>query len=456
MEKKLELLKKALPGRVYERPAERYLYAYDATPIPIKRELPAAVVFPESAQEVKKLVEVCYEEEIPLFPRGAGTGLTGGAVPTDGRGVVVSFERMTGLTVRPEDGLAVAEPGVITEKLQKEAERYGLFYPPDPSSYKYSTLGGNVAENAGGPRCLKYGTTRDYVLELETVIKEGELLKTGGPVIKDVAGYDLTRLLVGSEGTLGLFTRITVKLIPKPPARLTLLALFDDLASMGKAVTRLLSGGVFPSALEFMDRDAIRAVKQFKPLELPEVEALLLVELDGWPAALKQEALLAEKLLKEEGARVRRASNAKESEELWLARKSLGPALGRIKSGKINEDVVLPRSAIAEALPLFKEVGRKYGLEVVVFGHVGDGNLHVNLLYEKEDPEQERRAEEAVNEVFEIALSFNGSITGEHGVGLTKKAFLGRQLGPEGLALLKGVKRLFDPKNLFNPGKLLD
>jgi len=272
-----ELLKKALgEDRVREAPPDRLLYSYDATPIPLEKVKPSAVVFPRSREEVVKLVEVCYEENIPIFPRGAGTGLTGGAVPTDPRGVVVSFEKMDRFTVDRENATATLQPGVVTAVFQEEVEKLGLFYPPDPSSYKYSTLGGNVAENAGGPRCLKYGTTRDYVLALETVIKEGEVIKTGRPVLKDVAGYDLTRLLVGSEGTLGLFTEITVKLIPKPPARLTVSALFKDLKSLGRAVTRIFTSGVFPSALEFMEETALRAVSKTGKLSFPQGVAGLL------------------------------------------------------------------------------------------------------------------------------------------------------------------------------------
>ncbi len=435
---------------------ERRLYSYDATPIPIERALPSAVVFPENHEDVVKFVKVCYEEDIPIFPRGAGSGLTGGAVPTSEKGVVVSFERMNAFEVNVDNATAEVQPGVITSQFQDYVEKLGLFYPPDPSSFKYSTLGGNIAENAGGPRCLKYGVTREYVLGLTAVIKEGQNIKTGNPVIKDVAGYDITKLFVGSEGTLGLITSATLKLIPKPKARATALALFDRLEDVGKAVTKIFTSGIFPSALEFMDEDAIRAVEDYKPVGLPKVSALLLIEVDGSPSSVQEDIRDIKNLLQPMGIEVRTAQNKEEEEKLWSARKSLGPALGNLKTGKINEDIVIPRIYLSEAIPEFRRVAKRYDLMMVIFGHIGDGNLHVNLLYDKASREEEERAERAVDEVFEIALKYNGSITGEHGVGLTKRKFLQWQFGQAGYELLKGIKRLFDPKNLFNPNKVVE
>ncbi len=436
---------------------ERKLYSYDATPIPIERAVPSAVIFPESREDVVRLVEVCYEEDIPIFPRGAGSGLTGGAVPTSEKGVVVSFERMNRFEVDVENATAKVQPGVITYEFQEYVEKLGLFYPPDPSSFKYSTIGGNIAENAGGPRCLKYGVTREYVLGIEAVIKEGKVVRTGNPILKDVAGYDITKLFVGSEGTLGLLTEATLKLIPKPQARATALALFNDLETVGRAVTRIMTSGIFPSALEFMDRDAIRAVEDYKPVGLPkDVEALLLIEVDGSKTAVGEQIEEVRALLSEMGVEVRVAQDEESAQRLWTARKNLGPALGNLRTGKINEDIVFPRTYLAEALPKLREIAKKYDLLMVVFGHIGDGNLHVNLLYDKSNREEEERAERAVDEVFELALSYQGSITGEHGVGLTKKKFLRWQFGETGYELLKGIKLLFDPKNLFNPGKVVE
>jgi glycolate oxidase/D-lactate dehydrogenase len=435
---------------------ERKLYSYDATPIPIERALPSAVVFPTSQEDVQKLVKVCYEEDIPIFPRGAGSGLTGGAAPTLEKGVVVSFERMNRFQVDVDNATAVVEPGVITYEFQQEVEKFGLFYPPDPSSFKYSTIGGNIAENAGGPRCLKYGVTREYVLGLTAVIKEGEVIKTGNPVIKDVAGYDITKLFVGSEGTLGLITSAVLKLIPKPKARGTALILFKNLEDVGRVVTKVMTSGIFPSALEFMDKDAIRAVEEFKPVGLPkDVSALLLVEVDGSPQSVKEDIKAVEGLAKAMGLEVKVAEDEESAEKLWTARKSLGPALGNLRTGKINEDVVVPRAYLSEAIRDYRKVAEKYGLLMAIFGHIGDGNLHVNLLYDKKNREEEERAERAVDEVFEITLRYNGSITGEHGVGLTKRKFLEYQFGPVGMEILRGIKKVFDPKNLFNPGKVI-
>ncbi|SHK56684.1 FAD-binding oxidoreductase [Thermocrinis minervae] len=436
---------------------ERKLYSYDATPIPIERSVPLGVVFPENKEDVIKLVEFCYEENIAIFPRGAGSGLTGGAVPTVEKSFVVSFEKMDSFKVDLENSVVYAEPGVVTAHLQEYVEKLGLFYPPDPSSYKYSTIGGNLAENAGGPRCLKYGVTRNYVLGLEAVIKEGKVIKLGSPVIKNVAGYDLMGLFVGSEGTLGLITGATLKLIPKPQERLTALAVFQSLEDVGKAVTKILTSGVFPSALEFMDRDAIRAVEDFKGVGLPrDAEGLLLIEVDGTPSGVREEIGMVEGILKSMGVEVKVSYDKESSEKLWTARKSLGPALGNLKSGKINEDIVVPRSCLAEFLPRVRQIAQKYNLMVAVFGHIGDGNLHVNFLYDKSNPEEEERAEQAVDELFELTLSYDGSITGEHGVGLTKKKFLSWQFGQVGMELLRDIKRSFDPKNLFNPGKVFD
>ncbi len=442
--------------KVSRSPVERKLYSYDATPIPIEKTVPSAVVFPRSEEDVVRLVEICYEENIPIFPRGAGSGLTGGAVPTDEKGVVVSFEKMTGMEIDLDNATATVQPGVVTHNLQRKAEKVGLFYPPDPSSLKYSTIGGNIAENAGGPRCLKYGVTREYVLGLRTVVKEGKLLTTGNPVIKDVAGYDLTKLLVGSEGTLGLITAATLKLIPRPPARATILALFEDLHTVGKAVTRILTSGILPSALEFMDRSAVEVVEEYSPSGLPRGKAILLIEVDGTPSAVREQTEEIAALLSGMGVGVRVAQDERSAQKLWIARKNLGPALGNLRSGKINEDIVIPRVHLAEALPKLREIARRYDLLMVVFGHIGDGNLHVNLLYDRKNREEEERAERAVDEIFELTLSFSGSITGEHGVGLTKKKFLRWQFGDVGYEILREIKRTFDPKNLFNPGKVVD
>ena len=453
----LKQLEKEFEGRVKVDIVERVLYEKDATAIPIETKTPQAVIFPTSKEEVKRIVEVLYNEGIPMIPRGAGSCLTGGAVGYRGDEVVISFEKMNRFRIDLDNATVVAQPGVITSELQRAVEKHGLFYPPDPSSYKFSTIGGNIAENAGGPRCVKYGVTRDYVLGLEGVIKYGESFKFGAPVMKDVAGYDFTKFLVGSEGTLGIITEAILRLIPLPKERRVLLAFFDRLEDVGKAVTKIMTSGVFPSALEFMDRACIKAVNDYKGLGLPEDKVgLLLIEIDGHPIAVQEELIEVENLLKEMGVDVRVARTKEEEEKLWAARRALGPAISKLGSGKVNEDIVVPRSRLAEYIPAVNRLAEKYGLICAIFGHIGDGNLHVNFMFDKSNPEEVQKVEKAVEELFKLTIDFGGSITGEHGVGITKKPFLKLQLGEVGIELVRGVKKLFDPLNLFNPGKLVD
>lgn len=430
---------------------DRLLYSYDATRIKMK---PDVVAIPQNEEQVSKIVQICYEEGIPITPRGAGSGYTGGALPVKG-GILISFEKMDRILEIDEDNaVARVQPGVITYKLQKAVERIGLFYPPDPASYKYCTLGGNVAENAGGPRCVKYGVTREYVMELNTVIHTGEIIHSGRPTLKDVAGYDITRLFIGSEGTLGLFTEITVKLIPKPQATKTAMAIFPEISSVGKTVKDIFKSGIQPSALEFMDKLAINAVEDFGHFGLPrDAEVLLLIEVDGHPVALKEQITEVAKICEKNGAKVEIAQNYKEAEKLWEARRALSPAVSKLGRVKINEDIVFPRSYLPEALPKLREIGKKYNLKMVNFGHIGDGNVHANFMIDGKDEDELKRTERAVEEVFELALSFGGSITGEHGVGITKASFLKKQFKQTELNIMKDIKNVFDPKGLINPGK---
>ncbi len=438
--------------KVLDDKMDRLLYSYDATRI---KMLPEVVVIPENKEEVQKIVKICYEEGIPVTPRGAGSGYTGGALPVKG-GVVVSFEKMDKILEIDEDNaVARVQPGVITNRLQQAVEKRGLFYPPDPASYKFCTLGGNVAENAGGPRCVKYGVTREYVMELETVIHTGEFIHTGRPTLKDVAGYDITRLLIGSEGTLGLFTEITLKLIPKPVAAKTVKAVFQDIASVGKTVKDIFKAGISPSALEFMDKLAINAVEDFGHFGLPrDAEVLLLIEVDGHPVALEDEIKEVANICEKNGAKVEIAKTSKDAEKLWEARRALSPAVSKLGRVKINEDIVFPRSYLPEALPKLREIGKKYNLKMVNFGHIGDGNVHANFMINGLDEDELKRTEKAVEEVFNLAISYGGSITGEHGVGITKAAFMKKQFRPEEMDIMKGIKKVFDPQNLINPGKM--
>ena len=438
--------------KVLDDEMDRMLYSYDATRLSFS---PDVVVIPESEEDVKKVVKICYEEGVPITPRGAGSGYTGGAIPIKG-GVLISFEKMDKILWIDEDNaVAKVQPGVITYRLQQAVEKRGLFYPPDPASYKFCTMGGNVAENAGGPRCVKYGVTREYIMELDTVIYTGETIHTGRITLKDVAGYDLTRLLIGSEGTLGIFTGITVKLIPKPKAKKTVKAVYMDLESVGKTVKDIFKAGISPSALEFMDKLAINAVEDFGHFGLDrDAEVILLIEVDGHPKALEDEIVEVAKICEMNGAKVEVAKTDREAEKLWEARRSLSPAVAKLGRTKINEDIVFPRSYLPEALPKLREIGRKYNLKMVNFGHIGDGNVHANFMINGLDPDEVARAEKAVEEVFDLALSYRGSITGEHGVGITKAEFMRKQFSPQEMELMKKIKRVWDPENLINPGKM--
>lgn len=431
----------------------RLSYAYDGTPTGYKG-VPDVVVFPETSEDVSKVLSFANEEGVPVYPRGAGSGLTGGAAPLEG-GIVISTEKMNRIIEIDEDNLAVlTEPGVITYDLQKEVEKRGLFYPPDPSSYKYSTIGGNIAENAGGPRCVKYGVTKDYVMQLEVVFADGTISKVGSKAVKSVAGYNLKDLIVGSEGTLAFITKAYLKLIPSPESVRTALAIFPKVEQAAQAVANMFKEKVIPTACEFLDKNSIVAVENYAKIGLPTyAEGLLVVEVDGYEAVVDELINRVIKVCKEAGAQeIRRASTKEEREKLWMARRAVSPAIVQLKPKKINEDVVVPRSRIPELIKNVYKIADKYNLMVVNFGHAGDGNIHVNFMYE---PSEEEKVEKAVREVFELTLSLEGSISGEHGIGWMKKEFLPLEVG-KALEKMKAVKRALDPNNILNPGKVFD
>ncbi len=431
----------------------RLSYAYDGTPTGYKG-VPDAVVFPETAEDVAKVLSYANERGIPVYPRGAGSGLTGGAAPLEG-GIVVSTEKMNRILEVDEDNLGVlTEPGVVTYDLQKEVEKRGLFYPPDPSSYKYSTIGGNIAENAGGPRCVKYGVTKDYVMQLEVVFADGTISNVGSKAVKSVAGYNLKDLIVGSEGTLAFITKAYLKLIPKPEAVRTAMAIFPKVEQAAQAVADMFKAKVIPTACEFLDRNSIVAVENYAKIGLPtHAEGLLVIEVDGYEAVVDDLINRAVQVCKKAGAtEIRTASDDSEREAIWMARRAVSPAIVQLKPKKINEDVVVPRSRIPELIKGVYKIAEKYDLMVVNFGHAGDGNIHVNFMYE---PHEEERVHRAVREVFEFTISLEGSISGEHGIGWMKKEFLPLEVG-EALEKMKAVKRALDPNNILNPGKIFD
>ena len=431
---------------------DRICYSYDATG---QTFLPDGVVFPGSVGEVSSILRLASKHSLPIVPRGAGSGFTGGSLPVKG-GLVLSTERMTRiLEVDRENLLCVVEPGVVTWDLQEEVEAMGLFYPPDPSSLKFSTIGGNIAECAGGPRGLKYGVTRDYVLGLEVVLPDGEVINTGGRTLKGVVGYDLTRLFVGSEGTLGMVTKAVLKLLPLPQTARTILALFSDMAEAARTISAIIASGILPAALEFIDRECIRCVSDYREMGISGADAILLIEVDGAEAVVEKESLHIERICRDRGSQdVRVAGDRKGRKRLWEARRAISPSLRRLNPHKINEDVVVPRTRIPDLVAGVREIGGRYGIKTACFGHGGDGNIHVNLMIDRAIPGEAERAERAVREIFDLTLRLGGTISGEHGIGTTKAPYLRMEVGEREMALMRAIKEAFDPKGIMNPGKI--
>ncbi len=427
-------------------------YAYDATNI---RKTPDAVVFPKNAEEVSLILKMANAERFPVVPRGAGSGFTGGSVPVE-HGVVLSTERMRGIIAVDERNLtATVEPGVITWELQQEVEARKLFYPPDPTSLNFSTIGGNIAENAGGPRAVKYGVTRDYVLGFEVVLPTGEIINTGVKTAKGVVGYDLTRLIVGSEGTLGVVTKAVLRLIPLPESTRTLLAVFPELADAADAVSGIIKARITPSTLEIVDSISIRCVDEYANVGLPKAGSFLIIEVDGTAEGTLGEADEVRRVcLENRASSVEEAVDKKEVRNLWKARRAISASLFRIKPNKINEDVVVPRSEIPALVSGISGIAQRRGLLIACFGHAGDGNIHVNIMYDAQDAKEADAAQEAVGDVFKLTLSLGGTISGEHGVGITKAPYLGMELGADAIALMKRIKTSFDPNGILNPGKI--
>ncbi len=434
--------------------SERLTYAYDNSR---RLALPDAVALPTTVDQVQALIRACRSHQIPVVARGRGTNTTGAAVPIQA-GVVVSFERMDRIiAIAPGDRCAVVQPGVINGDLQAALAPHGLFWPPDPTSAGFSTIGGNLACNAGGPRAVKYGASRDNVLALTAVTGAGELIHCGTRTTKGSTGYDLQRLLVGSEGTLALIVEASLRLTPTPPARRALRAIYRDVASAAQAVARLMAQPVTPSMLEFMDSRAVDLAREVGGADLPAAAgALLMIEADGDPGHLADDiqaliraasgdGLVALDDAADEGARA----------QLWAARKALSPALRTLAAGKINEDVVVPVSRIPDLVDGVQQLSAECGLPIVCFGHAGNGNLHVNLMYDPADADQTSRANAAMARVFALAVALDGTLSGEHGIGMAKRDFMPTAITPPTLALMRQIKVAFDPDGILNPGKLL-
>lgn len=434
--------------------SERLAYAYDNSR---RQSLPDAVALPTTREQVVALVRACRRARVPVIARGRGTNTTGAAVPVAG-GVVVSFERMNRiLDIRPGDRCAVVEPGVLNGDLQAALRPHGLFWPPDPTSAGYSSVGGNLACNAGGPRAVKYGASRDNVLALTAVTGTGELIHCGTATTKGATGYDLQRLLVGSEGTLALIVEASLRLTPLPTSRRAVRALYRDVSSAAQAVARLMAQPVTPSMLEFMDGDAVRLARDVGGADLPpEAGALLMIEADGDAHTLPHDV---EALMRAAGGdglvSLDDAADDASREKLWAARKALSPSLRTLAPGKINEDVVVPVSRIPQLVDGVQALSREFDLPIVCFGHAGNGNLHVNLLYHPDDAAESARARTAMERVFALALSLGGTLSGEHGIGLAKRDFMPQAVDAPTLAMMRAVKAAFDPDGILNPGKLL-
>ncbi|GAB1612115.1 FAD-linked oxidase C-terminal domain-containing protein [Mammaliicoccus lentus] len=428
-------------------------YGFDAS---FGQYMPDYVVQVLSTEDVQNVVKLADEHIIPIYARGASTSLSGGALPVKG-GIVVDFSQWNDeFEIYPDDLIIKTRPGVITGKIHALAEKHNLMYPPDPSSSVVCTIGGNLAENAGGPRGIKYGVTKDYVIGLEVVMADGEVIRTGGQTIKNVTGYDLTKLLIGSEGTLGIITEATLRLIPKPLDTKTAMIIFDDLYTAGKSISKILTSGVRPSKMEILDHNALNKVEDYAGLDLPrDAAAILLIEVDGNPENLGDELDTIKKALKEIDVENVEIAESKEAEDkLWQVRKLVSPAVVESGYTKISEDATVPLSKIPEMFKKIDEIKTKYDLNIVVFGHAGDGNLHPTINTNMRDENEVRKTEDAVEEIFNYAIELGGTLSGEHGIGVMKKAFIKKEMGEAGVRYQQMIKKALDPKNILNPGKI--
>lgn len=417
---------------------------------------PEAVVFPESTAEMAAILKLANEYKFPVTARGGGVGYTGGAVPVDG-GIVIGTDRMNKIIeINADDLYAVCQPGITTYDLQLAVEKHGLIFPPDPASYKESFIGGNIAENAGGMRTPKYGVTKHYVLGLEVVTATGEIVRTGGKTVKNVVGFDLTGLMCGSEGMLGIITEATLKLLPTPEATSTVRGNFTSMEAACRVLTRFTPEGLLPMAMEVIDKYCIEAVEGNFAFGLsPDAEAILLVAVDGTRDEVEKNTALIERVMAENGGfDILRARSQEEENKLWDVRRAISPSLMKYGTLKINEDVVVPRSRVPELVAGVEQIGKKHGTFVANFGHAGDGNIHVNFMCDRGDPDSVARARQCVAETFKLSVELGGTISGEHGIGYVKAPYMGYAIDPATLEIMKGIKKVFDPNGILNPGKM--
>lgn len=440
---------------IYSDKAHLIAYSYDATREHFE---PDAVIFPRSEEDISRILKYCNERKIIIVPRGAGSGFTGGALPSSG-GIVLAMEKHMNkiLEIDMKNMVAVVQPGVINMDLQKAVEEVGLFYPPDPASQEYSSIGGNVSENAGGMRAAKYGITKDYVMATRAVLPNGDIIKAGKRTIKDVAGYNISGILVASEGTLAVLSEITLRLIPKPKLTKTAMGIFASVNDAMNAVYKTMASGVTPVAMEFLDNLTIRAVEQTFHKGLPvDAGALLVTDVDGnLEEDLNFQLSQIEKVFFENGcSEFKIAKDEQEAKDIWFARRNASPALSVYGSKKLNEDVTVPRSALPELLEKFYAIADKYNVKIPCFGHTGDGNVHTNVMVDGKDPQQVKIAYQAIEEVFQATIDLGGTLSGEHGIGLAKAPYMSMAFTPEEMALFKSIKMAFDPNNILNPSKM--
>ena len=443
---------------VLDKDLDRFGYSYDSSFIPLlPANSPELVVRPVTTAEVSAVMAIANDHGIPVTARGAASGRTGGSIPVQG-GISLALDRMTKIIELDERNMMVTvEPGVRTIDLYNHCAAKGLFYPPDPASWKYSTIGGNVAENAGGMRAVKYGVTSNYVMGLEVVLADGRVINTGGKAIKNVTGYNMTSLFTGSEGTLGIITKVLLRLIPMPKARNTLQLMFPSLDNACATIHGMLQAGVVPASAELMDKMSIQAVARHRKLDIdPAIEACVIIEIDGEDeAALVKQAGRIEQIARDfEVAEVRIAASAKEAEDIWAIRRGLSSAVGAMAPTRLGEDISVPRDAFPEVVRRIKQISEKHGIPIAVYGHAGDGNLHPSVLCDLSNPGEAERVHKAVDEIFAAALAVGGTLSGEHGIGMTKRRYLVDALGEDGVAALKAVKQALDPKGILNPDKI--
>ena len=440
--------------RFLDDPEDLAAYAYDAY---VWEFVPDGVILPETTEEISRIMNIAFKEEIKIVARGAGTNLSGNAVAREG-GVIMSLTRMNHiLELDRKNRCAVVEPGVVNAVLQKEAAAIGLFYPPDPASLAVCTIGGNVALNAGGPRAVKYGVTRDYLMGLEVVLSDGEVIRTGGKTVKNVTGFDLTRLLCGSEGTLGIITEIILRLIPLPQATKTMLALFPHLEAVAETVSAIMGEGIVPTTLELMDRVIIDVIRGVGGAEFPpDAEALLLIEVDGEEASVEPQLERVAQFCRAQGALdVQHAQTPEEADRLWQARRAVAGAIYKKSPSMVTEDAVVPVSRLPEMIKRIGELSRKHRLNVGVVAHAGDGNLHPDIMTDVRDEEEMVRVDRFIREMYEEVMALGGALSGEHGIGIGKDKYITMELSQRSIELMKGIKRVFDPKNILNPGSFL-